>query len=121
MKKAPYAAARRAAALFVLVLVPGSVSAALVAGCVVESAAGGPASVPVTGPPPEPMNEARPVPAPPRVLWIPGYWHWTGIQYAWIPGHWEEPPPGQRWRVPRYLLRDGVYYYEPGGWLGPRR
>jgi hypothetical protein len=38
------------------------------------------------------------------------------MQYAWIPGHWEVPPAGARWRAPHYSLRDGTYFYEPGGW-----
>jgi hypothetical protein len=87
--------------------------------CVVE--AGMSSGVAVSGPPPEPMQEARPPFGRPNAVWIPGYWHWTGLQYAWIPGHWEEAPIGARWRAPRYLLRDGVYYYEPGGWWVPAR
>src|SRR5579884_20720 len=89
------------------------VAALLLSGCVVEAGTGPPTGIIVTGPPPEPVQEVRPVPVRPRVVWIPGYWHWTGLQYAWIPGHWEEAPPGSRWRAPRYVVRDGVYYYEP--------
>lgn len=93
-------------------------SAFIVMGCVVESAAlPPPLGIAVGSPPPEPMQEIRPPPpqnAP--AIWIAGYWHWTGVQYAWIPGHWENPPPGTRWRAPHYLLRDGTYFYEPGGW-----
>ena len=91
----------------------------IVNGCVVE--AGVTSGVAVSGPPPEPMQEVRPPFARPSAVWIPGYWHWTGLQYTWIPGHWEEAPSGARWRAPRYLLRDGVYYYEPGGWWAPAR
>ncbi len=85
--------------------------------CVV--AAGPPpfAGFAVTGPPPAPMLEAPPPPLRPRAVWVPGYWHWTGMQYTWIPGHWEAGPGGARWRPPRYIVRDGVYYYEPGGWM----
>jgi hypothetical protein len=90
----------------------------LLGGCVVEGAVS--TGVAVGGPPPEPMPEVRPPFNRPSAVWIPGYWHWTGLQYSWIPGHWEEAPTGARWRPPRYLLRDGVYYYEPGGWLPSR-
>ncbi len=94
------------------------IAAALAAGCVVTA---GPAPfggvVAVSGPPPEPVQEPRPPAVRPRAVWVAGYWHWTGMQYTWIPGHWEAGPPGARWRAPRYLLRDGIYYYEPGGWL----
>jgi hypothetical protein len=93
------------------------------AGCVVETGVGVSASgVVVTGPPPPPVIETRPAPpreSSPRAVWIAGYWHWTGMQYAWIPGHWVEARPGEVWRAPRYSLRDGVYVYEPGGWAVP--
>jgi hypothetical protein len=101
------------------------ISAALVlgavAGCVVETVNAPPSGVAVSGPPPEPMREMRP--PPPQggsALWVVGYWHWTGMQYTWIPGHWVVPPAGARWRAPRYSLHDGTYFYEQGGWTGPR-
>jgi hypothetical protein len=91
-------------------------------GCVVETVHAPSSAVAVSGPPPDPMQENRP-PTPPsaRAIWVAGYWHWTGMQYTWIPGHWEQaPPPGARWRAPHYSLRDGTYFYEPGGWTEPR-
>jgi hypothetical protein len=90
-------------------------------GCVVESSSGPPPGMAVAGPPPEPVSEARPPPPTPASSWVPGYWHWTGMQYAWIPGHWEAAPPGARWRAPQYSLRDGTYFYEPGGWVPASR
>lgn len=99
----------RAAACAIVCLFAGC------AGCVVETGALG--GVAVSGPPPQPVVEARPAPPPNvRVVWIAGYWHWSGMQYTWIPGHWENAPPGASWRGPRYSLRDGTYFYEPGGW-----
>ncbi len=90
-------------------------------GCVIETVSGPPSGVAVSGPPPEPMREARmPPPQGTPALWIAGYWHWTGLQYTWIPGHWVVPPAGSRWRAPQYSLHDGTYFYEPGGWTGPR-
>lgn len=94
-------------------------AAALAIGCVIEPGSAPPNGVVVSGPPPEPMQETRPVASGARAMWIPGYWHWTGMQYAWIPGHWEVAAPGARWRPPRYQLRDGTYYYVPGGWVSP--
>jgi WXXGXW repeat (2 copies) len=94
--------------------------AGLLEGCVIETVPA-PIGVAVGGPPPAPVVEARPAPLVAQSVWIPGYWHWTGMQYTWIPGHWEAGPPGARWRAPRYPLRDGVYYYEPGGWGSPGR
>ncbi len=89
------------------------------AGCVVEAGVAPPPGVAVGGPPPPPMVEARPPTPGGRVVWVAGYWHWTGMQYTWIPGHWEEERPGAVWRAPRYSLREGVYFYEPGGWWVP--
>lgn len=91
----------------------------LVTGCVVEASVGAGPGVAVSGPPPEPVNEQRPAAPGPQATWIAGYWHWTGLQYTWIPGHWEEAPAGKRWRAPHYSLRDGTYFYEPGGWSTP--
>jgi hypothetical protein len=89
-------------------------------GCVVETSVGvPPPGIAVSGPPPAPMNESRPAPPVGRVVWVAGYWHWTGMQYAWIPGHWEGERPGAMWHAPRYVLRDGVYFYQPGGWSRP--
>jgi hypothetical protein len=92
----------------------------LLGGCVVEAAVPVPNGVAVGGPPPQPVSEMRPPPPNTRMVWVAGYWHWTGMQYTWIPGHWESAPPGLLWRAPRYSVREGAYFYEPGGWLrGP--
>jgi hypothetical protein len=92
------------------------IAAALANGCIVAAGPDPFGGVAVSGPPPEPMQEARPPPLRAHAMWVPGYWHWTGMQYTWIPGHLEAGPAGARWRAPRYLMRDGVYYYEPGAW-----
>jgi hypothetical protein len=76
-----------------------------------------PRGVAVSSPPPAPRLEAQRPPQPAGdAVWIEGYWHWTGMQYAWIPGHWEAPHPGARWAAPRYTQQEGGYYYEPGAW-----
>jgi hypothetical protein len=86
-------------------------------GCVAATSSPTLRAVIVNGPPPAPIAEELPPPAHAEAVRIPGYWHWTGIQYAWIPGHWEEaPPPGWTWRAPRYMSADGAYFYEPGRW-----
>jgi WXXGXW repeat (2 copies) len=91
-------------------------AASIEEGCVVEAGASMSTGIAVTGPPPPPMREARPPPPDAQAVWVAGYWHWSGMQYTWIPGHWENAPPGASWRAPRYSLRDGTYFYEPGGW-----
>lgn len=88
----------------------------VLAGCVVEGSAGVGVGMPVSGPPPAPVEERRSPPPGPQVVWIAGYWNWTGMQYAWIPGHWEQSHPGLIWRAPRYSMREGTYFYEPGAW-----
>ena len=27
----------------------------------------------------------------PRLVWVPGFWGWTGVQQVWVPGHWFSP------------------------------
>jgi hypothetical protein len=92
----------------------------LASGCVVEAGVSASTTgVAVTGPPPQPMRETRPPPPDAQAVWIAGYWHWSGMQYTWIPGHWENAPPGASWRAPRYSIREGTYFYEPGSWSRP--
>jgi hypothetical protein len=91
-------------------------SSMLVSACVIEAGPAPPPGVAVSSPPPAPMQDPRPPQPSPQSTWVPGYWHWTGMQYTWIPGHWENAPPGSHWRAPSYSMRDGSYFYEPGGW-----
>lgn len=86
-------------------------------GCVVNEPESPPRGVVVSGPPPAPVRETPPPPPNQSSIWVAGYWHWTGMQYAWIPGHWEAPPSGASWAAPRVTTtRDGRFVYEPGGW-----
>jgi hypothetical protein len=86
-------------------------------GCVASTTTPPARAIIVAGPPPAPLVEERPLTTQPRAVWIAGYWHWTGIQYAWIPGHFEvAPPSGATWRAPRYVKAEGAYIYEPGAW-----
>ena len=92
--------------------------ALLLSACVANQATPPPRGVVVSGPPPAPVAEDRPLAPGPSAAWVAGYWHWAGMHYAWIPGHWENAPPGQTWAAPQYVSRDGGYLYEPGGWRG---
>jgi hypothetical protein len=91
----------------------------VVSGCVAAESAIPSRAVIVSGLPPAPIMEEPTPPPQAHAVWIAGYWHGTGVQYAWIPGHWEGAPPvGSTWRAPRYVSADGAYFYEPGRW-GP--
>ena len=71
----------------------------------------------VSGPPPQAIAEPRPAPPSPGMVWVDGYWHWTGVQYVWIPGRWETPPPQQNtWIAPSYTVVDGHHVYQTGRW-----
>lgn len=85
-------------------------------GCIMTTNPPPPRGVIVSGPPPAPIAEAQPPPPAPQALWVAGYWHWTGVQYAWIPGRWEVKTPGQQWYGPNYTRSQGSYFYEPGRW-----
>ncbi len=87
-----------------------------VAACVVNEPEAPSRGVVVSGPPPAPVREDRPAPPAGPSVWVNGYWHWTGVQYAWIPGHWDAPPPGSAWAGPVYSMRDGRYFYQSGSW-----
>jgi hypothetical protein len=92
------------------------------AGCVANEPVTPARGVAVSGPPPDPIKEEqRPAPPSPQSAWVAGYWHWTGMHYAWIPGHWEQAPAGATWAAPKYVSRDGSYFYEPGTWSQPSR
>jgi hypothetical protein len=70
-------------------------------------------------PPPLPVQEQPPMPAP-GYLWTPGYWHWNNVDYYWVPGAWVEPPrPGVLWTPGYWGYSNGVYAFNPGYW-GPR-
>jgi hypothetical protein len=91
-------------------------STTLATACVVNEPETPTRGVVVSAPPPAPVQEVRPPAPSQQSVWIAGYWHWTGMQYAWIPGHWDAPPPGRAWTAPVYTVRDGRYFYESGGW-----
>lgn len=46
----------------------------------------------VEAPPAKP--ESRPDgPTPEGMVWVEGYWRWTGVEYEWIPGRYEPREP----------------------------
>jgi hypothetical protein len=72
--------------------------------------------------PPAVIVEQRPPPPAVGYLWIDGYWHWSGRQYAWQGGRWARPPhESYIWVAPRYERHEQGYRYTPGQWReGPQ-
>lgn len=97
-----------------------AIGCASLVGCVVNTADPPPRTtgIVVNHPPPAPEREPPPPPSPnAAAVWVPGYWHWNGLQYSWIGGHWEQhAPQGAQWHAPHYSIRGSSYVYEPGGW-----
>jgi WXXGXW repeat (2 copies) len=53
----------------------------------------------------------------PRHVWVPGYWRWSGRDYAWVGGTWVVPPyPRAVWVGPRVVYRHRHPYYYGGYW-----
>jgi hypothetical protein len=67
--------------------------------------------------PPPPRYEVVPAPRE-GYYWAPGYWRWEEPRrtHVWVEGSWVESRPGHRWRQDRWVQRERVYYYEPGGY-----
>jgi hypothetical protein len=69
-------------------------------------------------PPPLPVYEQPPLPAP-GYLWTPGYWSWNNYDYYWVPGTWVQPPqPNVLWTPGYWAFSNGVFAFNPGYW-GP--
>ena len=70
-------------------------------------------------PPPLPVYDQPPIPAP-GYLWVPGYWAWDDdAGYYWVPGTWVTPPePELLWTPGYWGWDDGNYIFHAGYW-GP--
>jgi hypothetical protein len=67
-------------------------------------------------PPPLPVYEQPPMPAP-GYHWTPGYWAWNNTDYYWVPGVWVEPPlVGVLWTPPYWGFVGGVFLFHAGYW-----
>ncbi len=67
----------------------------------------------MVAPPPPRTEYAGPPPAA-GVIWIGGYWNWTGRRHDWVPGRWEARRPGSAW-VDHRWERDGDHWRQCGG------
>jgi hypothetical protein len=67
--------------------------------------------------PPAPRYEAVPGPRA-GYVWSPGHWQWNASSYrhVWIQGHWERARVGYAYRTPRWIEREGRWYYEAPRW-----
>src|ERR1700679_1633258 len=69
-----------------------------------------------TPPPPLPVYEQPPMPAPGH-LWTTGYWNYGSDGYFWVPGVWVEPPSvGLLWTPGYWGWFNGVYIFNRGYW-----
>jgi WXXGXW repeat (2 copies) len=67
-------------------------------------------------PPPLPVYEQPPLPAP-GWIWTPGYWYYGPYGYYWVPGTWVQPPAvGLFWTPGYWGWSDGLYVWSPGYW-----
>jgi hypothetical protein len=72
-----------------------------------------------TPPPPIPVYNPPPVPAP-SYIWVPGYWGWGMYGYYWVPGTWVQAPAvGLLWTPGYWGWNNGFYAWHPGYW-GPQ-
>src|SRR6516164_6961097 len=87
-------------------------------GAIIGGATGAAIAVDVA-PPPLPVYDQPPIPAP-GYIWTPGYWAWDdGAGYYWVPGTWVSPPePALLWTPGYWGWNDGVYAFHEGYW-GP--
>src|SRR5262249_25658654 len=70
-------------------------------------------------PPPLPVFDQPPIPAP-GYIWTPGYWAWDDDNgYYWVPGTWVLPPePELVWTPGYWGWHGGAYAFHEGYW-GP--
>ena len=67
-------------------------------------------------PPPLPVYEQPPIPAP-GDIWTPGYWAWNNYDYYWVPGVWVPPPhPNLLWTPGYWAFVGGAYLFHQGFW-----
>lgn len=90
-------AVRRVALGAVISVVVGGV-----AGCAVYSTEPVHSTVYVPVAPPAPLQEVVTVAPAVGMVWMPGYWSWTGVRYQWYRGRWAHPPVGRGYWHPGY-------------------
>ena len=108
-------------ALLIGATTPILVSPAFAQTCACPTAGGfqpGPVIEAEEPPPPLPVYDQPPLPAPGHI-WTPGYWAWNNYDYYWVPGVWVPPPqPGVLWTPGYWAFVGGIYRFHQGYW-GP--
>ncbi len=67
--------------------------------------------------PPEPRHEVIITRPGPNHVWVPGYWRWSGREYAWVGGTWQLPPrPHAAWVPGHYRRVRGGHVWIEGRW-----
>lgn len=70
--------------------------------------------------PPPPQVEAPPPPPATTLVWIAGFWQWSGQAWVWVPGAYQlRPTPRATWRAPEWRVRGAVHILVPGTWVTP--
>jgi len=75
-------------------------------------------TAPAAPPPPQPETPPPPPVAVAQVVWVPGFWQWSGSTWVWIGGSYQlRPDPRTRWRAAEWQPRGSVHVLIPGGWV----
>ena len=69
-----------------------------------------------TSEPPELIYEEQDDMPTPGMYWVPGYWQWSGNDWAWYYGGWNTPPEGRLYIAPYYEHVDDHVVYVGGYW-----
>jgi hypothetical protein len=79
---------------------------------------GGASGVVVTQAPPAAPVEVVTVAPSPGLVWVGGYWGWSGSRYVWVSGGWHHPPrAGAAWVGGSWARRPaGGHVWVSGHW-----
>jgi hypothetical protein len=75
-----------------------------------------PEEVTATTEPPDPVYEEPSEQPSDSLVWVPGYWGWTGPDWAWYSGRWLGPPEGRVYIAPYYERVGSNVVYVGGYW-----
>lgn len=73
-----------------------------------------PGTVFVPNAPPAPMTMAMPPRPGGGMVWVGGYWRWTGTRYVWVSGRWTRH--GGAWCAGRWRSSPRGWWWTAGRW-----